>query len=216
MVMDEAKTTQRQVARNAGKPTIARIRASARKVFYTKGFFPASVEEIAEKAGVSRATVYLYYRSKDEMLLDLMRQDLEYQLEIYAELVTVKRISLSSVRKWLLRLRGEQEERRNSLNLFWAGAYLQTDIRDPVFLHHDHIIATLGRRFPGFDLDALPRDAREGQRTRCYMMLFMIEGATVQVTEDGPGPSVKMVIDQLARTLLYFLQHGEVMTSPPE
>ncbi|MCJ2180302.1 TetR/AcrR family transcriptional regulator [Novosphingobium album (ex Hu et al. 2023)] len=214
--MTETTTTSRKASRPKVKPTIARIRAAARKVFYAKGFFPASVEEIAEKAGVSRATVYLYYRSKDEMLLDLMRQDLEYQLEIYAELVTVKRISLAAVRKWLLRLRGEQEERRNSLNLFWAGANLQTDIRDPVFQHHDNIIATLGRRFAGFDLDALPRDQRELQRTKCHMMLFMIEGTTVQILEGGPGPSVKVAIEQLARSLLYFLDHGEVMTSPPE
>lgn len=214
--MTDTTPSQGKASRPKVKPTIARIRVAARKVFYTKGFFPASVEEIAEKAGVSRATVYLYYRSKDEMLLDLMRQDLEYQLEIYAELVTVKRLSLSSVRKWIVRLRGEQEERRNSLNLFWAGANLQTDILDPVYRHHDNIIATLGRRFPGFDLDALPRDEREPQRIKCYMMLFMIEGTTVQITEGGPGPNVKMAIDHLARTLLHFLQHGEVMSSPPE
>ena len=211
-----AKSSAQRPSARKGKPTIARIRDAARQVFYDKGFFPASVEEIAEQAGVSRATVYLYYRSKDEMLLDLMRQDLEYQLEIYAELVTVKRVSLSAVRKWLVRLRGEQEERRNSLNLFWAGANLLTDPLDPVYRHHDNIIGVLGRRFAGFDLDALPRAEREAQRCKAYMMLFMIEGTTVQISEEGPGPSVKMAIDQLARTLLHFLEHGEVMTAPPE
>lgn len=204
-----------RAARAGGKPTITRIRIAARQVFYAKGFFPASVEEIAAQAGVSRATVYLYYRSKDEMLLDLMRQDLAYQLEIYAELVTLKRVSLSAVRKWLVRLRGEQDERRNSLNLFWAGANLQTNALDPVYRHHDNIIATLGRRFAGFDLDARPKAEREAQRTRCYMMLFMIEGTTVQINEGGPGPSVRTALDQLARTLVHFLDHGEVMTSPP-
>jgi AcrR family transcriptional regulator len=211
-----AETTPKpRSPRAPGKPTIARIRSAARQVFYDKGFFPASVEEIAVQAGVSRATIYLYYRSKDEMLLDLMRQDLAYQLEIYAELVTLKRVSLAAVRKWLVRLRGEQDERRNSLNLFWAGANLQTNALDPVYRHHDNIIATLGRRFAGFDLEALPRGEGEAQRTRCYMMLFMIEGTTVQITEDGPGPSVKTALDQLARTLVHFLEHGEVMTSPP-
>lgn len=212
--MAETRSKPR-AGRGTGKPTIARIRIAAREVFYAKGFFPASVEEIAAQAGVSRATVYLYYRSKDEMLLDLMRQDLAYQLEIYAELVTLKRVSMAGVRKWLVRLRGEQDERRNSLNLFWAGANLQTSALDPVYRHHDNIIATLGRRFTGFDLEALPRGTREAQRTRCYMMLFMIEGTTVQINEGGPGPSVRTALDQLARTLVHFLGHGEVMTSPP-
>jgi AcrR family transcriptional regulator len=207
---------QRQGARDFAKPTIARIRDAARKIFYAKGFFPSSVEEIAEEAGVSRATVYLYYRSKDEMLHDLMRQDLEYQLETYAELVALRRIGVASVRRWLMRLRGEQEQRRNSLNLFWAGSYVQNDIRDPVFRHRDSVIAILGRRFPGFDLDALPRDAREAQRIKCYMMLFMVEGATVQLLEGGEGPNLKVALDQLARILMHFLQHGEVTTLLPD
>ena len=140
----------RAEARNSAKPTIARIRNAARRVFTAKGFFPSSVEEIAEGAGVSRATVYLYYRSKDEMLLDIMREDLERQREIYAELVSTRRVGLATVRRWLLQLRGEQEARRNSLNLFWAGANVQADVQDPVLRHRDSIIAVLGRRFAGF------------------------------------------------------------------
>lgn len=208
-----AKDAQPRGVSAARKTTIARIRNAARKVFTAKGFFPASVEEIAESAGVSRATVYLYYRSKDEMLVDLMRQDLEYQLEIYAELVTLRRLTIAGVRKWLERLRGEQEDRRASLNLFWAGVSIHADAMDPVARHRDNVIATLGRRFAGFDIPALPRGEREARRIRCYMMLFMIEGVTVQLVDGAPGPATKPALDQLARTLMQFLESGEIATS---
>lgn len=209
--MDTTTRTKRDTARPATKPTIARIRNSARKVFYEKGFFPASVEEIAEVAGVSRATVYLYYRSKEEMLLELMRQDLEYQIEIYAELVGVKRLSLAAVRAWLIRLRGDLDERRMSLNLFWSGAAMEANHLDPIYRHRDDIIAVLGRRFKGFDLDALARADREPQRIKCYMMLFIVEGTTVQLIEGSPGPNVKASVEVVARTLLHFLETGDIV-----
>ena len=112
-----------------------------------------------------------------------------------------RRAGVASLRAWLTRLRGDLDQRRLSLNLFWAGANLKTDYLDPVFTHRDRIIAVLGERFPGFDLAALSPDDRELQRVKCYMMLFLIEGTTVQLIEDSPGPSVKLGVDIVARTL---------------
>jgi len=209
--MENAASARSGSPRTKEKPTIVRIRNAARKVFYQKGFFAASVEEIAEAAGVSRATVYLHFRSKDEMLLELMRQDLGFQLEIYAELVSVKRVSFTSVRAWLMRLRGDLDERRLSLNLFWAGSATTKDYLDPVYRHRDDIIAILGRRFAGFDLDALARADREPQRIKCYMMLFMIEGTTVQLIEGSTGPNVKASVDALTRTLMHFMETGNIV-----
>jgi len=40
---------------------------AARKVFGQKGFHDATVDEIAAAAGVAKGTVYLYYRSKQEV-----------------------------------------------------------------------------------------------------------------------------------------------------
>jgi len=40
---------------------------AARSVFARKGFYAATVDEIAAAAGVAKGTVYLYYRSKQEV-----------------------------------------------------------------------------------------------------------------------------------------------------
>ena len=42
----------------------AGILEAARKVFATKGFHEAKVDDIADAAGVAKGTVYLYYDSK--------------------------------------------------------------------------------------------------------------------------------------------------------
>ena len=45
----------------------AGILEAARKVFAKKGFNDATVDDIANAAGVAKGTVYLYYRSKREV-----------------------------------------------------------------------------------------------------------------------------------------------------
>ena len=52
----------------------AQIEQAARELFEEKGFDPTRIEEIAERALVSPATVYNYYGTKGEVLLALVAQ----------------------------------------------------------------------------------------------------------------------------------------------
>ena len=47
----------------------------ARKVFFEKGFDGASMDEVARAAGVSKATIYVYFGSKDELFEALVLND---------------------------------------------------------------------------------------------------------------------------------------------
>ena len=49
----------------------ARIMDAAIKVFAERGFHTATVAEIAKAAGVADGTIYLYFKSKDDLLLRL-------------------------------------------------------------------------------------------------------------------------------------------------
>lgn len=51
-----------------------RIIDAAVEVFAAKGFFGAKVSEIAEAAGVADGTIYLYFRSKDDLLISLFEE----------------------------------------------------------------------------------------------------------------------------------------------
>jgi len=48
-----------------------RILQAAVKVFARKGYFAARVSEIAKKAGVADGTIYLYFKSKEDILVSL-------------------------------------------------------------------------------------------------------------------------------------------------
>src|SRR5262245_50517897 len=72
--MPRARLTKRQVVTEFRH---GEILAAARRVFAARGFEGASVEEIAHAAGVAKGTVYLYYRSKDEIYRAALRQGLQ-------------------------------------------------------------------------------------------------------------------------------------------
>lgn len=48
-----------------------RILGAAERIFARHGFFAARVSEIAKEAGVADGTIYLYFKSKDDLLISL-------------------------------------------------------------------------------------------------------------------------------------------------
>ncbi|HSD90195.1 MAG TPA: TetR/AcrR family transcriptional regulator, partial [Kofleriaceae bacterium] len=51
-----------------------RILDAAERVFAQRGFFASRVSEIAKEAGVADGTIYLYFKSKDELLISLFEE----------------------------------------------------------------------------------------------------------------------------------------------
>lgn len=207
--MTTVKRQRRQIDKDDARSTETRILDAARTIFSSKGFFPTSVEEIAEGAQVSRATVYLYYRSKEEILFGLMREDLEHQLDRYRALAGMPRLSLTAVKTWLREFRAAMDERRTSLNLFWVGASIDPQWSEPVRDHRESIIAILGERYPGFSLEGLSGATRETKRTRCYLMILLIE-SVVCFAEPMSAAKLPVGIDVLGRGLLNFFETGEI------
>ena len=58
-----------------------RILAAAVKVFAGHGFFNATIAQIAREAGVADGTIYLYFKSKDELLFTLFDEKMSELLE---------------------------------------------------------------------------------------------------------------------------------------
>jgi len=54
-----------------------RILQAALEVVAEKGCHEASIDEIAERAGIAKGTIYLYFRSKDSLLSALFRRGIE-------------------------------------------------------------------------------------------------------------------------------------------
>lgn len=57
------------------------ITAAAIEVFAEKGFHQARVSDIARKAGVADGTIYLYFKNKEDLLLSIFEEKMDFLLE---------------------------------------------------------------------------------------------------------------------------------------
>ena len=69
---------------------------AAQKVFFEKGLAVATMDEIAEAAELSKGTLYLYYKSKEDMYLGVMMRGME---ELHAEFERIGLSNISTVEK---------------------------------------------------------------------------------------------------------------------
>jgi AcrR family transcriptional regulator len=76
-----------QMNRRSGIETKEKIIDSAMKVFSTYGYSGASIRAIAKTAGISIGGVYLYFRNKEELYLDLIRARIQGQAHKTKEVV---------------------------------------------------------------------------------------------------------------------------------
>lgn len=70
MGVEERKEREKQARREA-------IMASARELFFAKGFNATTMDEIAHKAELSKGALYLYFGSKEELYVTIMSKGLE-------------------------------------------------------------------------------------------------------------------------------------------
>jgi AcrR family transcriptional regulator len=74
--LELTETTSAQTRRNwhrRKRERPAEIRAAALEILAEKGFAATRMIDIAERAGVTKGTLYLYFRNKQELLNSLTR-----------------------------------------------------------------------------------------------------------------------------------------------
>ena len=79
----------------------ARILQAAVKVFAERGFHTATVAEIARAAGVADGTIYLYFKSKDDLLLRLFDEKMTELLEDARAALAAEKSAPAKLRRFI-------------------------------------------------------------------------------------------------------------------
>src|SRR5687767_13235005 len=79
-----------------------RIIDAAVEVFAEKGFFGARVSEIAERAGVADGTIYLYFKSKDDILISLFEEKMAEILERFVAMLAEVTDTEEKMRRYII------------------------------------------------------------------------------------------------------------------
>lgn len=84
------ETVSSVLKRRVVKPTEQRraeILEAALGLFSSKGFHDTTMEEVANAAGVAKGTIYLYFQSKEHLLLALKREFMQGLTDAVADIV---------------------------------------------------------------------------------------------------------------------------------
>lgn len=80
MGLEERRKREKKNRKNA-------ILKAARRLFFENGFRPVTVESIAKKAELSKGSIYLYFKSKEEIYTNILLSDIDKFQENFKDLL---------------------------------------------------------------------------------------------------------------------------------
>jgi AcrR family transcriptional regulator len=161
-----------QSLRDAQKQlTRDRLVDAAFELFGRRGYEATNAEQIAKVAGTSRATFYLYFKSKAELVLELQARTEREVVDSYAVLDELVGSTRSDVRRWVEETLGVWERDRLRLAAMEQALAVEQRVADRWF-------EILNRA-----IDRMPRalgvrgERPEVARLRLLTMMFQIDRA---------------------------------------
>ena len=90
MGIAERKEREREQRRNE-------IITGAEKIFFEKGYDSATLDEVADAAELSKATLYLYFKNKEELYYAIYERGLERLKQFFSEAISPTNDSLQNI-----------------------------------------------------------------------------------------------------------------------
>jgi TetR/AcrR family transcriptional regulator len=92
---------------------------AAQKVFFEKGLATATMDEIAEAAELSKGTLYLYYKSKEDMYLAVMMRGMDVLYKIYEPIVASEDSTIQKLVKFGVTYKDFFHSHRSFFRMFY-------------------------------------------------------------------------------------------------
>jgi AcrR family transcriptional regulator len=155
--------------------TRERIVAAAARLFYGEGIRAASVDAIAEKAGITKKTLYYHFRSKDELVAAYLESRDQPTLDLYARWFDETPGSAADKIRGLF-----AEFARSADTAKWKGCGFQRTAAELASTPGHPALkagASHKKRFEGWLADALAREGIGNAKTIARSIVVLLDGA---------------------------------------
>lgn len=180
--------------------TRERIVTAAARLFYNEGIRAASVDAIAEKAGVTKKTLYYHFRSKDELVAAYLQSRDQPTLDLYARWFGETQGTAADKIRGLF-----SEFARAADTAKWKGCgFLRTAAELANTPGHPALKAGAAhkKRFEGWLADALTREGIDNAASIARSIIVLLDGAaTVMLIHRDPA--YVMAAGAVAASLLH-------------
>ncbi len=185
--------------------TRRRICDAARECFIELGLDRTSVEEITVRAGVSRATFYVYFTNKHDVLIEFLRETERERRMLFAHLLRLPKVSRAAVRAWIASHIAAHRAHRRNLHLFHIGLATNPAVQEAIVESRTKIIELLGRRYESFALKGRPSRALARRRVEATLMIIQLEQFCASVANEDNSMDEEAGLDVLTDRLFAFL-----------
>jgi AcrR family transcriptional regulator len=193
----QAKPSKRAAYREA---TRLKLLAVARRIFMTRGVDAVSMDDIAEKAELSRATVYQHFSGMQVLLVNLLGEDWEGRERLFAQLDPGTPPKLKAVTTWLQRIVEGTRRAKGSFEMHRA-ALVHDDIGSGLHKgHRDRLTRLLFLQLRGESGEC----ASASLRMEAAMIVAEIEYVATAAVTEWPPAETEVAIAKSARRLLDF------------
>jgi len=182
------------------------ILRAAERVFAEKGYHAASIEEIANAAEYGTGTVYLYFKDKEALYVELFEEKVRELIQFIRQQMGVEEEALQAL-KQVIQARMEYFDRNR--------AFFQIYVREGLNLGWSKHQRWMGiRRLYLSYLELLTRLIRAGQRRRQLRpgdprrMAIAISGMMIQLTQDWLQSKGNQPLMNQADFVLELFLHG--------
>lgn len=182
-----------------------RLRQGARALFGEKPFTEATIDEIALRSGVARATFYLHYDSKRALLRDLLVEDMTAHRRLYHRLADLGSTpAQADLARWVRRYMKVFSDRRAALSLFNLAIGSDPEFLKEIARERDALFDDVGARHAAFRFGADP--AGRARRMAAHLLVFKIEQFCLHAAFVDWRAELDLGVDILARDLAAFLE----------
>lgn len=156
-------------------PTRERIVAAATRLFYSEGIRATSVDAVAEKAGITKKTLYYHFRTKDELIAAYLASRDQPTLAWYERWFAETRGSAADKVRGLFRSFAKSADTPN-----WRGCgFLRTIAELASTPGHPAIKAGAAhkKKFEAWMADTLARDGLRDAEKIARQIVILLDGA---------------------------------------
>lgn len=182
--------------------TRSRIRDAAKKVFYDHHFHSATMDQIAEAAELSRATIYLHYKDKGKILEDIIDNYTPGAIEILSALPGPAP-SLAETVDWIKKSAAFAEKELVHLSIFEDARHVYPEGVSRLI---NDLIMAMGEQNPIFR-EAARKDASPALRAKALLLLQEVTYTSRWYCESADRELSEAMVVSTARALTDFLSN---------
>ena len=179
---------------------------AAEELFAEKGFHHSSIDEIAARAEYATGTIYRYFKSKEDLYVELLRRKLEVYLEMLSRRVAEQESAIKKLRSFVQTKFRFFHENRAFLSIYTSefvkGGCAASSVPESCHLLHSKLHTLLA------DTIRLGVETNEFEKCNPDSIAAAISGMTTQVLMEALESPVKDDFTSLEGEIIRFLEQG--------